>query len=56
MGGLLTLTMACGSRVEVSDGGGERVATPAMAVAAAVGRGSTVRQTKAGAIKMEGGW
>jgi hypothetical protein len=48
-----TSTMACGTRAGVSNDGGERVATPVAAVVAAVGRGSTARQTEAGAIRME---
>ncbi len=43
--------MACGARAEVSNNGGERAATPAVEVAAAVGRGSAARQMEAGAIR-----
>jgi hypothetical protein len=56
MGGLPMLTMACSAHARVSNNGGERAATMAAAVVAVVGRESTVRQTKAGTIRMEGGW
>jgi hypothetical protein len=58
MGGLPTSTIVCGTHAGVSNNGGEREATPAAAVAAAaaVGRGSTVRRMDAEAIRMKGGW
>ncbi len=53
--GLPTLTLACGARAGFSNDGGERAATPAAAVAAEVGRGSTVRRKEAWAIRIKDG-